>query len=208
MQFRNNHSSPNAESIKRNNIWKGSGFIQHGRYGQAMQCQSSLGCALNNYVEAFQELLKRHPSHSLPNLSINCPPSLTVDSVAILSLKAFPRSTSPGGSKLRAQHLIDATVCNVSPDAQNCLDQLTILVNKLLAGNLDETIALWLVGALLIALRKKCGGVRTIAVGEVLRRLFSRLPDILLPYGQVGVGAKRAPETAIHSVRTFFEKNP
>ena len=36
--FRNDHCSPNAESIKRNNIWKGSEFIQHGRYGQAMQC--------------------------------------------------------------------------------------------------------------------------------------------------------------------------
>ena len=55
-----------------------------------------------------------------------------------------------------------------------------------------------------------------IAVGEVLRRLVSRvcyaavrprLPDILLSYGQVGVGVKGCLEAAIHSVRTFIEKN-
>ncbi len=108
------------------------------------------------------------------------------------ALKAFPRGTSPDRSKLLAQHLIDATVGNVSPDAQNCRDQLTILVNKLLSGKLYETIAPWLVDTPLIALRKKCGGVRPTAVGEVLRRLASRvcctavrphLPAILLPYG-------------------------
>ena len=74
---------------------------KHSRYGQATQCLSSLGCALDDDVEVFQELLERHPSHSLPNLSINCPPPLIVDYVTILSaLKAFPRGTSPDGSKL------------------------------------------------------------------------------------------------------------
>ena len=52
-------------------------------------------------------------------------------------------------------------------------------------------------GAPLTALLKKGGGVRPIAVGEVIRRLASRLcclavrpslPGVFIPYGQVGVG--------------------
>ena len=34
-----------------------------------------------------------------------------------------------------------------------------------------------------------------------------RLPDILLSYGQVGVGVKCGLEAAIHSVWAFIEKN-
>ena len=54
------------------------------------------------------------------------------------------------------------------------------------------------------------GGFRPIAVGDVICQLASRLccvtvnsrhPDLLLPYGQVGVGIKGGLEAAIHSVR-------
>ena len=55
---------------------------------------------LEDDVEAFHELLEKHPSLSLPNLSSSSPP-LWIDSVAILSaLKAFPRDTNPSDSKL------------------------------------------------------------------------------------------------------------
>ena len=71
-----------------------------------------------------------------------------------------------------------------------------------------------MVGALLIALEKKSGGFRPIAIGEVIRCLASQLcckavhsllPDIFLPYHQVGVGIRGGLEAAFHSVNRFLE---
>jgi len=85
-------------------------------------------------------------------------------------------------------------------------------MNHLLAGKGPSCLAPWLCGAPLTALLKKSGGVRPIAVGEVLRRLASRLccltvrpslPHIFLPYGQVGVGISGGLESAIHTTRHF-----
>ena len=47
-------------------------------------------------------------------------------------------------------------------------------MNHLLSGKAPSCLAPWLCGAPLTALRKKGGGVRPIAVGEVLRRLARR----------------------------------
>ena len=61
---------------------------------------------------------------------------------------------------------------------------------------------------------KKQGGVRPIAVGEVLRRLTSRLccsavrgncPDVFLPSGQIGVGIRGGLEAAIHSLSSVID---
>ena len=157
------------------------------------------------------DLLQRHPQRDLPTFDEDLPPPLAVHSDAVLTaLKAFPRGTSPGASQLRHQHLLEAVAGSVVPATQTCLDQLTKLMSFILAGKLDSSIAPWLAGAPLTALRKEKGGFRPIAVGDVFRRLASRLccaaaksrlPDLLLPYGQVGVGVKGGLEAASHSVR-------
>ena len=52
--------------------------------------------------------------------------------------------------------------------------------------------------------------VLRIAVGETLRRLVSKvpvhspLPELLLPFGQVGVGIPGGLEAAVHSLRTIL----
>ena len=94
---------------------------------------------------------------------------------------------------------------------QTCLDNLTRLVNSLLSSKIDNRISPWLAGAPLTALHKKTGG--PIAVGEVLHRLTShacccsiksRLSDVLLRYGQMGVGGL---EAAVHTAQTFIENH-
>ena len=81
---------------------------------------------------------------------------------------------------------------------------------------MDKRISAWLSGAPLTALYKKQGGggVRPIAVGEVLRRLISRvccaavkskLPEIFLPHGQVGFGILGGLEAAVHSLSSFID---
>ena len=68
-----------------------------------------------------------------------------------------------------------------------------------LSGSLNSPIAPWLIEAPLAALCKKNGDYRPTAVGEVLRHSASHiccvaakscLPDLFLPYGEVGVGIR------------------
>ena len=191
-------------------------LAREGRYGDAMQSLRSNGCAPVDDMSAFEELKHRHPYQPSPDWSDDVPPPLFVTSALVLeALKTFPRASSPGFSKLRSQHVIDAIIGNATPSAQDCLESLTRWINFALSGKMDRLISSWLSGAPLTALFKKHdgGSVRPIAVGEVLRRLVSRiccaavkskLPDIFLPYGQVGVGIRGGLEAAVHSLSSFF----
>ena len=159
-------------------------------------------------------MLARHPPADLPTWDDSLPPQLVVNREAVmLALGSFPRGSSPGGSKLRAQHLVDAMTGTTMPAALECQNELTRFVNLLLSGRADRRISPWLVGAPLTGLLKDSGGLRPIAVGEVFRRLASRLcctaiksqlPDLFLPYGQVGAGVRGGLEAAIHCLRTVF----
>ena len=205
-----------GDSIRRNNVRRAIKLTEEDRYRDGMRCLGSQGCAPHSDPDALQDLLQRHPQHDLPAFSEDLPAPLAIDSIAVLTaLRAFPRGTSPGGSQLRAQHLLEAVAGSVVPVTQTCLDQLTRLMSFIVSGKLNASISPWLIGAPLTALRKKTGGYRPIAVGEVIRRLASRLccaaaksrlPDLLLPYGQVGVGTKGGLEAAIHTLRTVFKE--
>ena len=97
---------------------------------------------------------------------------MTVDECAVIRcLKGLPRGTSPGASGLRAQHLLDVISGHTISSAEDCLFAVTRLMNFLLPGKVSPLLAPWLCGTPLTALLKKNGGVKPIAVGEVLRRL-------------------------------------
>ena len=110
--------------------------------------------------------------------------------------------------------MLGAICGTIAPSGQSCLDSLTFFGNNLIAGKLPTTIAPWLCGAPLTALKKKSGGFGPIAVGETIRRLASRLcclsvrprlEELLLPYGQVGVGIRGGLEVAVHTVSSFID---
>ena len=166
-------------------------WVREGRYSDALQALTSTGIADHDDDGAYQELLKHHPTSPCPD-SNDFPSALSVTidkSMVLTCLKGFPKGTSPGASKLRDQHLLDAVS---GPAAKECLRFLTCFMNFLLSGKGPTCLALWLCGNQ-TALLKKGGGVRPIAVGEVLHCLASRLcclvvrlslPDVFLPYGQ------------------------
>ncbi len=65
----------------------------------------------------------------------------------------------------------------------------------------------------LTTLVKKQGGIRPTAVCEVLRRPISHLccwatkselPDIFLPYGQIGVGVPGGMDAAVHALSSYI----
>ena len=203
--------STSGPQTKSNNVSRALFWAREGRHSNAVQSLTSTGAADNNDDCIFQELLERHPTSDPPSCSAPESASLVIDESAVLMyLKGFPRGTSPGASGLRAQHILDAVSGHTTSSAEDCLHALTRFMNFLLSGKASPLLAPWLCGAPLTALLKKTGGVRPIAVGEVLRRLASRLcchfvrpflPDVFLPHGQGGVGIPGGLEGAIHAVR-------
>ena len=151
------------------------------------------------------------------NLSIitSDPPSSPVqfsDVEVISVLRSFPSNSAPGPSSLRANHLKEAVFCPSPTVASRALVYLVEVVNILAAGLAPPFISPFLCAASLLAPKKKDGGLRPIAVGEVLRRLTSKCvsravqPEaisILSPL-QVGVGIPVGCESIVHSVSSLL----
>jgi hypothetical protein len=87
------------------------------------------------------------------------------------------------------------------------------LVNVLGACCLPEEAAPYFSGARLFGGKKKCGGVRPIAVGNITRRLVSKCfsfalsekaARLLAPF-QLGVGVRGGCEALVHTVRALME---
>ena len=164
------------QDCSQRNARKALSHAREGKFGSAICILGSNGCAAHDDTSTLEDLHCRHPSHDLPPWSDNLPPPLVVHTAAVLAgLKSFPKGTSPGSSKLRVQHFLNAITGTISPFAGACLDQLTYLMNKMLSGKLDRRISPWLCGAPLTASRKKSSGFRPIAVEDVLHQLASKL---------------------------------
>ena len=95
---------------------------------------------------------------------------------------------------------------------------LTGFVNCLLQRNIHPQVGLSpvLFGGNLIALEKKSGGIRPIAVGYTLRRIATKCANSyatnqLAGYFsliQLGVGTPGGSEAAVHATRRFIEAMP
>ena len=128
-------------------------------------------------------------------------------------LRTFPAGSSGGPDGLTAQHLRD--LLSGAPD-QVFVSALTDFVNILLTGELPVSVREILFGGRLVALQKKDGGIRPIAVGYTLRRLaakcanayvIKRRSDELKPI-QVGVGVDGGAEAAVHATRRLLHHLP
>ena len=102
---------------------------------------------------------------------------------------------------------------NCKESGLDLASRLTDFVNLLLEGKCPERIRRILFGGKLIALRKKDGGIRPIAVGCYWRRLTSKaannrvmqsLAEDFSPL-QLGVGVSEGCEAAVHAARRFLD---
>ena len=93
------------------------------------------------------------------------------------------------------------------------LQALSKLVNVLGAGELPEEAAPYFAGARLYGGKKKCGGIRPIAVVDIIQRLVSmcfsvalaeKAARLLAPF-QLGVGVRGGAEALVHTVRAIME---
>ena len=88
---------------------------------------------------------------------------------AILS---FPTGSAGGPDGLRQQHVRDIMLCQES--GAEFLRTLTDFVNLVIAGRCPADVAPVFFSGRLLALNKKTGGIRPIAIGLTLRRLASK----------------------------------
>uniref|UniRef100_A0A1X7SVN2 Reverse transcriptase domain-containing protein n=1 Tax=Amphimedon queenslandica TaxID=400682 RepID=A0A1X7SVN2_AMPQE len=153
------------------------------------------------------------PPPLLPTLFSPPLPSPSLTPAAVLqAVRSFPLDTAPGPTGLRASHIKEAVCCPSPCRAQSTLQQLTLFVVFLSSGDCPSSVIPHLCGATLLASLKKSGGLRPIAVGEVLRRLTSKclsslvLPQVrhILPPHQVGVGCSNGAESIVHSLKLIL----
>ena len=184
-------------------------------HGGSSSCSLNVCCALlfgavanTNELQLLSPLTACSGGRKASVLqSLPLAPDIAPELVA-RSLRAFPAETAPGPTGLRVQHLREACTAG-SRDA--FLAQLAAVVQLLAQGRAPSFVAPVLAGAGLVALPKPSGGVRPIAVGEILRRLTGKCLMSFVQQqarthfwpAQVGVAVKGGAEKAVHTVRAW-----
>ena len=179
-------------------------------------CNALLSTGLCAPTQATADALQAlHPVQSPPDpatlAGLPVAHEIVPDAVA-KALRSFPAETAPGPSGLRVQHLREAGALGCS-DA--LYSHLAAVLNLLVQGAACPEAAATFAGASLLALPKPSGGVRPIAVGEVLRRLASKCMMALVREearsffwpAQLGVGVKAGTEIAVHTVRGWVGRH-
>ena len=165
-------------------------------------------------LQTTAHLRAKHPTSTLGMEPLPDPedfPSLTVTHKEVTAaIRSFPSGSAGGSDGLRPQHLVDLLNCRES--GFDLVARLTDFVNLMLEGKCPDRIRRILFGGKLIALRKKDGGIRPIAIGCYWRRLTSKvannramiaLAEYFVPL-QVGVGVSGGCEAALHAARRFL----
>ena len=169
--------------------------------------QKSLNALREKHPPASSDLSDLPSPQSDQCLSVN-------ESEVCKAVLKFPAGSSGGPDGLRPQHIRDMPLCQES--GAEFLSALTDFVNIVLAGRCPTEVTPVLFGGRLLALNKKSGGIRPIAVGLTLRRLASKcansfgvrkLAGYFYPH-QLGIGTPGGCEAAVHSARRFIEALP
>lgn len=188
--------------------------LEEGNIRAAVRLISSEDSPSSFNESTFQALQDKHPSAYQDRKTLPDPLSTTALIVEEADVKkailSFPAGSSGGLDGLRPQHLRDLVNCLES--GSELVSSLTAFVNMLLSGVCHAEMIPILFGGRLVALNKKDGGVRPIAVGNTLRRLAAKCANSyaaaklapLFSPRQLGVGIAGGCEAAVHSVRRFL----
>ena len=109
------------------------------------------------------------PPDRIPCIDTRPVPISVTEEDVLQAIRSFPPGSSGGPDGFRPQHLVDIVKCVIS--GPELLAATATLVNTLLSGSCHPMAAELLFGDRLIALNKKSGGIRPIAVGFVLRKM-------------------------------------
>ena len=197
-------------------------MIEDGDFRGAIRLATSDDTLADFSDDTFNALCAKHPP-AHPDSHI--PPSPTGGKLVecevscmdvVQAIRSFPCGSAGGPDKLRPQHLKDLLqhvqhMGDEDPESP-LLSALADFCNLVLRGDTPEEVRPFLFGASLVALRKKGGGVRPIAVGCTLRRLVAKvackqvvdeMAELLAPR-QLGYGVRGGSEAAVHAARRFL----
>ena len=131
-------------------------------------------------------------------LASDPPPSVPVTSDEIVrAIQSFPCGSAGGPDGLRPQHLKVMVSLSTHSGGTILVEALQSMISLILSGQPPLSIRPFFFGAFLIALEKKGGGIRPIAVGCTLCRLAAKVVSgkvmvemaTLLSPCQLGYGA-------------------
>lgn len=164
----------------------------------------------------LSELQNKHPSPLPEHNKFPKPPGeppLFVNQYEVFAgVNSFKPGSAGGLDSFRPSHFRDLLSHSSGAARENLLTSLTDLCNFMLSGKVNTTICPILYGASLIALKKKDGGVRPIAIGSFFRRLVAKLccfkirntlGEKFRPL-QFGFGSPGGCEAVAHSARIYL----
>ena len=199
-------------SQEEKNAKRATRLAHQGEYTRAAQSLLSAGLAEHN-PSTIRDMQAKHPPAAHPSQfqseADNTPQlSFTKEQVS-KAINSFRRGSAPGPDGLRAEHL-KVAIKFAAPNRQDkAIDAITKIVNLMASGSVPDIVAPFISGAMLHAGLKKDGGIRPIAVGNLMRRLTSKCfmygvadkaANLLGPH-QLGVGVRGGLEAIIHSLR-------
>lgn len=192
--------------------------IEDGNIKAALRILSSEDKPAPDNETTLNALLDRHPSAVKDRETLPSPNDFTtlqVSEAEVISvIRSFPAGSSGGPDGIRPQHLLD--LINNKEAGPRLISSITAFTNMLLDGKCHRDMIPILFGGSLIALEKKTGGIRPIAIGYTFRRIaakcannfaISSLGDKLLPL-QLGLGTPGGCEAAVHATRRFLLNMP
>ena len=188
------------KSLEDRNAARALGLAQDGQYTKSIQALDSWGMA--EQTRDTEEIMKnKHPPATGPStfqrstnssqLQFSCK---EVEKAAL----SFKKSSAPGPSGQRPEHLKVVLKDAPANRTVKSISALSKVVNLMARGEVPPQVAPYLCGARLHAAIKKDGGLRPIAVGNLLRRLTSKLVASTLAHRgaahlaphQMGVGVR------------------
>lgn len=192
--------------------------IDDGNIKAALRILSSDDKPADCSETTINALKARHPPADVDRQPSPLPgdyPTLQVTETLVTSvIKSFPAGSAGGPDGVRPQHLLDFT--NNKEAGPALTAAITTFVNMLLSGVCPPSVIPIFFGGSLIALEKKSGGIRPIAIGYTLRRIAAKcannyaitaLGNKLLPL-QLGLGTSGGCEAAVHATRRFISVLP
>ena len=164
------------------------------------------------------KLREKHPVGN--NAGRPLPPHPAVDPLQVSedvvrdAIRSFPAGSAGGPDGFRPQHMTD--LINNQESGRVLLTGVTAFVNCLLRCHCPIEVRKIIFGGKLLALNKKDGGIRPIAVGYYWRRLAAKCATSFAVINsvnyfgniQLGVGVKGGCEAAIHATRRFVLAMP
>ena len=171
-----------------------------------------------NTDSVYAQLVGKHPAPPSDRGSVPDPqPTVAVEMTEeelIRAVRSIPPGSAGDPDEVRPQHTLEMVSCRES--GTELRSALTGFVNCLLQGHIHPQVSPVLFGGSLIALEKKFGGIRPIAVGYTLRRIVAKcansyatnqIAGYFSPI-RLGVGTPRGSEAAVHATRRFIEAMP